>query len=184
VSLRPTSVPGGSPSTGTVTLNGPAPASGTTILLSSNNSSVAAVPASVTISANNTTATFAVSTVPVASNTTVIISGTYGSATRSANLGVTAATLSSVTLNPSSVRGGSPSTGTVTLNGPAPAAGTVVTLSSGNTSIATVPSSTVVAAGSTTATFTISTLPVTRTRTVTISGTRGVQRSASLTVTQ
>jgi LmbE family N-acetylglucosaminyl deacetylase len=184
VSLRPTSLPGGSPSTGTVTLNGPAPASGATILLSSNNSSVAAVPASVTIPANSTTASFAVSTVPVASNTTVTISGTYGSATRSANLGVTAATLSSVTLSPSSVRGGSPSTGTVTLNGPAPAAGAVVTLSSGNTSVATVPSSTVVPGGSTTATFTISTLPVTRTRTVTISGTRGVQRSASLTVTQ
>ena len=120
VSLNPTSVTGGNSSSGTVTLTGPAPTGGATIALSSSNTAVAqvAVP-SVTVPAGQTSAGFSVTTVSVASTTQVTISGTYpAGTTRTAALTVMpAVSISSVTLNPATVTGGTSSTGTVTLNG-------------------------------------------------------------------
>jgi hypothetical protein len=102
--------------------------------------------------------------------------GGYGNAPGSA-------TLSAIALNPSSVNGGSPSTGTVTLSGPAPSGGATVSLSSGNTAAATVPASVTVAAGATSATFTVSTSAVTTSTPVTLSASyAGATKMASLTV--
>src|SRR5258708_3743742 len=93
-------------------------------------------------------------------------------------------TLSSVSVNPTSVTGGNSSTGTVTLSGAAPSGGAVVTLSSSNTTAARTPSSVTIAVGATSATFTVSTSAVLASTTVSISGIYGgVTRSASLTVT-
>lgn len=90
--------------------------------------------------------------------------------------------LSSVTISPGSVSGGSSSTGTVTLSGPAPSGGAVVNLSSNSTS-ATVPPSVTVAAGATNATFSVTTSAVTASTPVTVSGAyAGVTVTASLTV--
>ncbi len=190
VSVNPTSVTGGNSSTGTVTLSGAAPSGGAVVTLSSSNTNVARTPSSVAIAAGATSATFTVSTSAVAASTTVSISGTYGGVTRSASLSVTPApppapTLSSLTLNPTSVVGGTQSsTGTVTLSGAAPSGGAVVTLSSSNTNVARTPSSVTVVAGATSATFTVSTSAVLASTTVSISGASGgVTRSASLTVT-
>jgi len=69
-------------------------------------------------------------------------------------------TLSSVALNPTSVPGGSSSTGTVTLSGPAPSYGVPVDLSS-SASAATVPASVTVAGGASSANFTVNTSAVT-----------------------
>ena len=96
-------------------------------------------------------------------------------------------TLSAVTLNPTSVTGGSSSTGTstgtVTLSGPALSGGAAVSLSSSSPSVATVPASVTVAAGSTSATFTVSSSTVTTSTPVTISASyAGVTQTASLTV--
>jgi hypothetical protein len=92
--------------------------------------------------------------------------------------------VSSLSLNPTTVTGGNSSTGTVTLSGPAPTGGAQVALSSSNTSVATVPSSVTVAAGATTASFTVSTSAVVVSTTVTISASYGgATRSATLTVT-
>jgi hypothetical protein len=72
--------------------------------------------------------------------------------------------------------------GTVTLTAAAPPGGAVVTLSSSNSAVATVPASVTVAAGVTSASFTGSTAACVST-VVTISGTyEGVTRSAGLTV--
>jgi hypothetical protein len=91
--------------------------------------------------------------------------------------------LSSLSLNPTSVMGGNSSTGTVTLSGAAPSGGAQVTLSSSNTTAANVPSSVTVAAGATSASFTVSTSAVAASTTVTISASyRSATRSASLTV--
>lgn len=182
-SLSPSSVLGGGTSTGTVTLNGPAPASGVTVALRSSNTTMATVPVSATVPANATSVTFLVTTFPVASNSSVTISGTSGTTTRSATLNITAATLSAISLNPTSVHGGNTSTGTLTLNGPAPASGSVVTLSSSNTLLARVPSRVTIPSGRTTVSFTVSTSPVTSTRSVVIYGTRGVTRGAALALT-
>jgi len=91
-------------------------------------------------------------------------------------------TLSSVGLNPTSVTGGSSSTGTVTLDGPAPSYGAVVSLSS-SASAAMVPPSVTVASGATSATFTVSTSAVTASTPVTVTATYGgAMKTASLTV--
>ena len=92
--------------------------------------------------------------------------------------------LSSVSVNPTSVTGGNSSTGTVTLSGAAPAGGAIVALSSSNTTAARVPSSVTVAAGATSATFTVSTSPAAASTTVIVSAAyAGVTKTASLTVT-
>ncbi len=182
VAVSPTSVIGGTPSTGTVRLDGPAPAGGAQVVLSSTNPSAAQVPANVTVSAGATSATFTVTTTPVVADSPLTISATYGRA-RTASLTVTAATLSSVALNPTSVMGGTSSTGTVTLTGPAPAVGALVTLSSSAPAAAQTPASVSVPAGATTATFNVATSPVATTTTATISGVRGTTRTANLTVT-
>ena len=187
LSLNPASVTGGSSSTGTVTLTAPAPAGGLVVTLASNNTAAATVPASVTVAAGATSATFTVTTSTVTAATAVAISATAGVVTRSATLTVNpvaaAVTVSGVSLNPASVTGGSSSTGTVTLSGPAPSGGLVVTLASSNTAAGTVPASVTVAAGATSATFTVATKAVTASTGVVISATGGgVTRSATLTV--
>jgi hypothetical protein len=92
-------------------------------------------------------------------------------------------TLSSLTLNPTSVTGGASSQGTVTLSGAAPSGGAVVMLASSNGAVASVPSSLTVAAGATNAGFTVTTSPVSVSTTVNISATyAGLTRNATLTV--
>jgi hypothetical protein len=182
LALSPASVTGGSPSAGTVTLNGPAPAGGAQVTLSSNNPA-AVVPASVTVAPGGTSANFSVTTSAVATSTLVSISASYGGGTQSASLTVIPPIVSSLALSPASVTGGSPSAGTVTLNGPAPAGGAQVTLSSSNTAAATVPSSVTIPAGATSATFTVNTSIVVFSTTVTISASyQASSRSANLTV--
>src|SRR5579859_918058 len=92
--------------------------------------------------------------------------------------------LSALSLNPTSVTGGTQSsTGTVTLSGPAPAGGAVVALSSSNTSAAHAPSSVTVGAGASSATFSVTTSAVTTSTTATIAASyAGTTRTALLTV--
>lgn len=189
VSLSPTSVAAGNTSTGTVTLSAPAPAGGAVVTLSSGNTALATVPASVTVAAGATSANFTVSTSSVLPPTYVSISvailAANGGVTRYVYLQVTlpSATLSSLSLDPTSVTGGTYSTGTVTLSAAAPAGGATVTLSSSNTAVATVPPSVAVAAGATSASFMVSTSSSCTSLAATISGTYGgVARSAGLTV--
>lgn len=178
-SLDPISVTGGATAIGTVTLSAAAPAGGAEIPLSSSNPAVATVPASVTVPAGNASANFTVSTSSVTASTSV----TIWAANYSAVLTVTPVPLSSLSLNPASVTGGAASIGTVTLGAAAPAGGAVVELASSNTAVATVRANVTVAAGATSATFTVSTVAC-ASGTVTISGAyAGTTRSAVLTVT-
>jgi hypothetical protein len=186
LTVNPASVIGGSEtSTGSVTLSAPAPSGGAVVALSSSNASVATVPSSVTVAAGSTSASFTVATGAVASSTTVAISASYAGVTKSASLTVTPQppTLSSLTLNPSSVFGGlQSSTGTVTLTAPAPAGGAQVALSSNN-SAASVPSSVTIPAGATTGSFTVSTSAVLFSTSATISAAyNNTTRSATLSI--
>lgn len=91
--------------------------------------------------------------------------------------------LAALAVAPSSVVGGQGATGTVTLSGPAPAGGSVVSLASGDTAAATVPATVTVPAGSSSAKFAIATKPVAAVAAVQISASyRGVARAASLAV--
>jgi hypothetical protein len=188
LTLSPTSVNGGTPSTGGVTLSAPAPTGGALVSLSSNNTAVATVPVNVTIPAGASSATFTVTTLAVTASTSVNISASYAGVTQNASLTVTpqasAPTLTSLTLNPSSVNSGSPSTGTVTLSAPATSGGALVSLSSGSTAVATVPANVTIPAGASRAAFTVTTLAVTALTTVNISASyAGVTQNATLTVT-
>jgi thermitase len=188
LSLNPSTVVGGNPSTGTVYLTAPAQSGGFTVQLSSSNPSVASVPSSVTVPQGQTSANFTVTTTPVTSQTNVTITASAQGVTRQATLTVTpqpSVTLQSLTISPSSVWGGSNATGTVTLTGPAPAGGAVVQLRSSDTSAATVPSSVTVPAGQTSASFTIRTTSCWGCiyRVVTITATyNNTSKSAQLTI--
>jgi hypothetical protein len=96
---------------------------------------------------------------------------------------VTSPSLASVSVSPTDMLMGSAATGTVTLTSAAATGGFVVTLSSDNTVAATVPPSVTVPAGSTSATFTVSTNNVTNSQSAIISGTAGgVTKFAVVTV--
>jgi len=183
VSVNPSSVTGGTPATGTVTLSGPAPSGGVSVSLSSNSAS-ANVPASATIAAGSTASTFTVSTSAVASSVSATLTASYGGVSKTAALTITpAVSLSSVSVSPSSVTGGTTTTGTVTLNGSAPSGGVSVSLSS-NSASATVPASVTVAAGRSTATFPVSTSAVTATVSAAITASSGgVSKTGALTIT-
>ncbi|MBB6054097.1 choice-of-anchor A family protein [Armatimonas rosea] len=181
LSLSPIQVAGGSSSTGTVTIAGLAPAGGVTVSLSSNSTS-ATVPASVVVPAGAASATFTVSTSSVSAQTTATISASANGGVATAQLIITSPTLLSLTLSPTTVKGGASSTGTVTLSSPAPTGGLTVALTTA--SPASVPGSVVVPAGATSATFTVATVAVATNTTATVTGSAGgVSKSATLTVT-
>jgi hypothetical protein len=189
LSLSPLTVTGGNSSQGVVTLTSAAPSGGALVALSSSNTSVATTPTSVTVPAGATSASFGVTTRSVTASTSVTISASYNGVARTALLNVQPAatpqpiTLSSLTLNPTSVTGGGSSQGTVVLSGAAPSGGASVALTRSNTSVASAPASVTVPAGATSATFTVTTTSVTTSTSVTISGSYGgVTRSATLTV--
>jgi len=185
LTLSPSTIASAGQVTGTVTLNVAAPTGGKVVTLASGNTSLATVPAAVTVPAGQTAATFTVTAGTVATNTVVSISATTNGSTTSANLTVTPppAALTTVTLNPSTIYGAVTSTGTVTLTSAAPAGGAVVTLASSNTTAATVPVSITVPAGATSVPFTITGNAVTVAATTTITATYSeIARTATLTV--
>ena len=187
LTVNPSSVVGGTGSTGTVTLSAAAPAGGAVVALTSSNTGAATVPGSVTVAAGVTSASFAVATAAVTGSTPVTLTASYNGISRTTTLTVTpeppAASLQGVTLNPTSVTGGTTSQGTVTLTAAAPTGGTVITLTSSNTGVAVVPDSVSVADGGTSATFAVTTSAVSASTPVTITAAHnGVTRTAGLTV--
>jgi len=186
LTVSPSSVIGGNASTGTVTLTAAAPSGGASIALSSSKTTVASVPAGVTIPAGAMSVTFAVTTVAVTTNSSVTITATSGTS-KTATLTITAASaaasLQSVSVSPTSVTGGTTSQGRVALSAGAPQGGAIVALSSANPAVAGVPASVTVPAGTTSATFAVTTTTVSAATAVTISAAyNGVTRSATLTV--
>ena len=186
------SVIGGQSSQATIKLNGRAPVNGFLVTLSSDNPAALILPASVTVPSGADRVSFSIGTKAVGADVLVTLQATPSSSVLLAQLSVLAPagapTLTSVTVNPSTVAGGTTSNATVTLSGAALASGAVVNLSS-NAGVATVPPSVTVAPGATTAQFVVNTLPVTANTTVTLSawldaiGATTVTRLATLTVT-
>jgi hypothetical protein len=118
LTLNPTTVVGGAQnSTGTVTLTGPAPSGGAAFTLASSNSSVAAVPANVTVPAGSSTVTFTVTTSSVGASTQSSISVSNGTASQTATLAVSAAPNYTLAASPSSisVEQGTSGTSTITI---------------------------------------------------------------------
>jgi hypothetical protein len=184
LTLSPSSVPGSNSSTATLTLTGAAPSGGAVVTLTSSNTAVATVPASVTIAAGATSTAFTVATLIQSATTTAIIGAAYHGLTKTALLTVTLTpSLSMVSVSPALLEGGSSATGTATLNTTAPSGGVVVALSS-SSGAATVPSSVTIPAGASSASFPITTTSVATQTSVTISGTfpTTVTRTTTMTV--
>jgi len=137
VSISPTTVTSGSSAQVTVTLSGPAPSGGAFITLTSNNTSAFPV-AGFTIAAGQTSNSSSFGSGTVTSSTTVTVTASYNNSTQQAQLTVnpvaTNPTVSSVSINPTTVTSGSSAQVTVTLSGQAPSGGAYITLSSNNTS--------------------------------------------------
>jgi len=186
LSLSPDSVRDGASSQGTVSLAFADP-SPTTVQVFSSDTSVATVPATVTVPAGATSATFPVATNAAAPPSNVTITAWTGNTPRSANLQVNAATpagptLTAVSVTPSALNGGSPATGTITFS--ATTDGRVVQLSSSNPAVVQVPSEEVVNGGQAKGFFPVTTSPVSTTTTVTITARWfGVTRTTTMTVT-
>ena len=182
VSVNPSSVTGGQSITGTVSMSGPAPTGGASVSLSSV-SSAASVPPTVTVPANVTSVNFSVSTAAMGATTMGNITASFSGVTKTVNVTIQPAALMSVTLNPSNILGGSTAVGKVTLTGPAPAAGLVVTLTSSQSLQAKVPSKLIIPSGARSATFDVTTTSVSRKTVVTIAASfGGVTKSAALTL--
>jgi trimeric autotransporter adhesin len=181
VKVSPSSAAGGANVTGTAVLNGPAPAGGALVALS-DNIAATTVPAFVTIPAGASSKTFVITSVIVNSAQTGTVTAKLGAVTKTCALTIRPPVLSSVKLNPASVAGGHDVTGTVSLDGPALAAGALVTLSD-NLNAATTPASVTIPSGARSANFVIKTSAVSVKETGTITASRnGVTRTAALTV--
>ena len=181
VGATPTSVTGGSGATGSVTLTAAAPAGGAMVTLSSPSAAVQ-LPASATVGQGATSATFAIATSAVTTTTATSIAATYAGVTKSAAFTVNAPppppplaapVLSSLTIAPSALTGGTLAVGTVTLDRAAPTGGATVTLGSSAPSVAAVPASVLVPAGATAATFSVTTYSTKKNRTPTITASYG-----------
>ncbi|HUK42349.1 MAG TPA: hypothetical protein VLX11_14940 [Candidatus Acidoferrales bacterium] len=178
VSVTPSSVTGGQSLTGTVSLSGPAP--GVSVSLSSASSAVS-VPAMVIVPAGATSVNFSASTAAVGATTMSNISATLSGVTKTVNVTVQPATLTSLTLSPATVPGGVTVGGKVALSGPAPVAGIVVMLTSSQSAQAKVPSKLLIPAGARSATFNVATTSVSRKTIATITASLGsITRSAAL----
>ena len=177
VALSASSIAAGTTMLGTVTLTSAAAAGGASVSLSSSNTAVATVQTPIMVPAGASSATFTVTAVAAGTaNFTASFNGTG----QSPMLTVTGASaLASLTLSAPTIVGGNPVVGTVTLSNPAPSGGAVVALSGGDP--VTVPTTVTVGAGSTSATFIVSTRTVGGTIPATVTGSYG-GRSASATV--
>jgi hypothetical protein len=160
--IDPTVVVGPDSTFGTVTLETTAPAGGVIVSLTSDNP-VAQVPATVTVPAGQASVTFEITTTSVSSDEVVNITASTGNSVATASFFVLAPTVASITFAPPKVTGGAGSTGTVTLDQPAPAGGMTVIITSDNPTLAnSVQASINIPAGQRTGTFTVTTARVSR----------------------
>jgi hypothetical protein len=186
LTISPSVLNNGASAVGTIIL-APDPNAPTTIHLLSLAPEAAQVPDTVVAGAGQSTVTFTVTTSADAPETGVQIWAFVGNIIRSYNITVNPAppagpSLSSVSVTPASMTGGSPATGTVQFNGTPDAA--VVQLSSSDPSVLQVPATALVPRGRSSGAFAVTTSPVTATTTATITANWfGIIRTTTVTIT-
>ena len=173
---------GGTGVVGTVTLDKAAGVGGTVINLVSSLPSVAIVDATVTVPEGATTASFDIDANPVAIDTSVSITASIYETSQSALITVTSPAPVMVTWSTSPVVGGTSSTGTLIISGPAPTGGTTVSLASSSLS-ALVGSIVTIPAGAMTTTFNVTTNVVSNDTSAVISATvYGVKLKSTISI--
>jgi hypothetical protein len=175
VSFSPSTVTGGSIATGTVSLSGPAPPDGATVVLAPEPIGITQLPPTVAVAAGSTTGTFSAVSSSVPASTIVLVTASYNNTEAVGSLTVTPAPssvgLQGLSFNPTIINSGGTSTGTVALTGPAPSGGAYVTLSASLQGVVVLPPPVSIPSGGTVATFTLNTLPVPNPTNVTITAT-------------
>ena len=164
--LTPAALYGGTPSVGVVKLEGKAPAGGVAVALSSSNAAAASVPNTVTVAAGSDATSFSITTVAATTDATVTITSVANGKAKTATLLVRKVALLSMALSPASVKGGTSTVMILKLTSPAPAGGTVVTLTSGAPIYAQVPATVTFPAGTSAKSLTVTTSAVTSTKQV------------------
>ena len=156
LSLNPVKTQGGCQSTtGTVTLNGLAPAGGVNVALSSDNPNIL-VPAFVNVPMGVSSYTFTI-TIPAVNSvmTANITAATSETDTFNKTLTAIQIGLGTLTISPNPATVGTTPTGTITLKCAAAPGDIVITLTSSNINVAQVPGSLTISANSTTVSFPI-----------------------------
>jgi len=176
----------GEPIHGYVTLTWLAPTGGISVSLQSNATDVT-VTGPVTVQAGQWYAPFKIDASGVTSPETVVITAQTATATKTATIKIQAVALAGIALGHDRVVGGNSTTGEVVLDGPAPASGVTITVSSSDSTVALVDgvdSTTVnVPSGAWHASFTVTTTTVTSKTVVTITATyNGVTKTERLTI--
>ncbi|MFL6334489.1 MAG: FG-GAP-like repeat-containing protein [Pyrinomonadaceae bacterium] len=188
---QPSSVFGGTNATGVVSLTPGtvAPSGGAVVSLTNDNPSLVSTPLNINIPAGQSSASFAIGTQQTGLTTPVNITATYGGVSKSATLTVNApsngAAVTSVTLTPSSVVGGSTQSVRVQvgLDRAAPPEGATVTLSSSDPNVVRLPQTLGIAPGGTSGFADFTTAAVSAAKQVTVTATYGGStQSAVLTV--
>ena len=156
ISVTQARTTGGLGTIGTVTLDKAAGVGGTVINLASSLPGVAVVDQTITIPEDATTASFDIDANPVAIDTSVSITASIYETSQSALITVQAPMPVQISWSNSPVSGGTSTTGTLIISGPAPTGGTTVSLASSSLS-ALVPTTVTIPAGSMTTTFNVST---------------------------
>jgi len=169
--ISPTII-GGGPLSATVVLDENAPQGGSLVTLSSSNQAVAPVPLSVTVPAGVDRVMFSIPTATVSSSTPVTFTASLLGARAVASVHVTPV-LSSISLGTTNITGGNSDGGRVVLTGAAYQGGIVVNLSSSNPAVAHVPANVTVPEGASSATFTVTTSPVSSITHVTLTASSG-----------
>jgi len=167
--------------TGTLTISAAAPPGGLVIGLSSSDPS-AQFPngPTVTVVQNATSVSFPITTTAVSSQVNVTLTASLNGGTSTAMLAVVPPpVITSVSVNPTSVVGGNSATGTIMLQSAAPQGGAAVTLKSSST-MAQFAGTVTVPAGATSATFLVTTLPVTTTLNVIITASFGASSQQTM----
>lgn len=176
MTFAPTTVSAGNTVTATLRLRYAA-SNAKTIALASNTSAIT-IPTTVIVPTGQSAAQFTITTSAAADAS---ITATFGTSSVSETLRVVSGTsdLASLVLTPASVQGGTSVTGTVSL-GAAAASDALVTLTSSDTARASVPSQVTILAGQTSATFTVTTMPVASATTVNITASYGATHAVTL----
>lgn len=184
LTASPTTVVGGVNSAGTVTLTSKAPTGGKSVALSSNLSSAASVPGPANVPAGSTSVGFTITTYPVSADKVATITATTAGVVKTVLITVRTPALSGFSVSPATVKGGLPSTLTVTINGKALTGGIKIQTYSGAPNLVTVPASVWVNAGATSKQQALATHVVTTSMPVLVFGGRnGVYMTTTLTLT-
>jgi hypothetical protein len=181
VQLSPSSFAGGEQVQGTIRLTGIAPVGGIIVALTSSDAAVT-VPVAVSVDAGKSEVSFDVTVRPVTTNKDVDISATHRGQTITGTFRLEKTVLKELVISTTECIGGETVQLVVSLNGPAPDGGMVVSLSSSHRAIS-VPSSVTVPAGERSITLDLIVSAVPADTSVTVTGTgNSAQASASILV--